>query len=598
MSHDLNPNADMRYESIPQCSLSIIAGGRTEERFEFQQPEITFGRIVDNDLVLYDPAISRQHLMLYFQNGQYLAKDLGSSNGSLLNGQLLVEPTALKEGDILDVGSVRFQFSCLALEQDEATDVDLANSMPVTWGNEQANANPAVGEPVVWASQGGAPPPQPSQDGNTRMLSADLRQQAQQPRPKPPPPPKVSRPRPQPPQPPARGPAPQRPQPGAPQQAGSPLVSGMGPAFAQQGQGQAQGGISPPSFPPPQRRPVGGKFSNPARQAASVRATQMIQLTPNQLRMEQAKLEAREAQQAKAKEAQKAQQANQVNRQKEQLVHQQEHRKIQFLTMWSFILLVAALLLFFFPRQNGPSGPGKAKTHEQKAIVLDAKIRTKVFGYNDQDSKHPSQVHFKFQDQNGKITLYYRVVSPDPVEIFLNKRLLKKIPPSPKNWFYNRHRIPKLLMNIQQSNDLVFKRVHPAGSTEKRVWGLTHVELKVKPFPPVDQKKAQKFFEEGQKLYKKRNDDSRNRYNALTSYQKCQDHVAQIAPPHPLYKKAGYMISEIQKELDGIFERQLKKAKQASKRSEAKKLYQEIIGYFPDKNDPRYQSLWQLIQGN
>ena len=65
----------------------------------------TIGRNATNDIVLDDAMVSRQHAKLtILDNGQVLIKDLGSSNGTYVNGNKVSE-CYLKAGDIVKVGS-------------------------------------------------------------------------------------------------------------------------------------------------------------------------------------------------------------------------------------------------------------------------------------------------------------------------------------------------------------------------------------------------------------------------------------------------------------------------------------------------------------
>jgi adenylate cyclase len=66
---------------------------------------ITLGRAAENNLVLKDPKVSRRHAVIHVRpDGQFLI-DLGSANGSYVNGARVVLPTRLQGGDVITVGS-------------------------------------------------------------------------------------------------------------------------------------------------------------------------------------------------------------------------------------------------------------------------------------------------------------------------------------------------------------------------------------------------------------------------------------------------------------------------------------------------------------
>ena len=56
--------------------------------------------IVNNDIVLVEPGVSRNHCRIYRQLGVYFFEDLKSANGSRLNGEILEQEEALRDGDL------------------------------------------------------------------------------------------------------------------------------------------------------------------------------------------------------------------------------------------------------------------------------------------------------------------------------------------------------------------------------------------------------------------------------------------------------------------------------------------------------------------
>ncbi len=68
---------------------------------------LVVGRAVNSDVPIYDPTISRQHAQLSVQNGGVLVKDLGSSNGTFLNGSRITEAVATPN-DVVMFGKVSF----------------------------------------------------------------------------------------------------------------------------------------------------------------------------------------------------------------------------------------------------------------------------------------------------------------------------------------------------------------------------------------------------------------------------------------------------------------------------------------------------------
>jgi adenylate cyclase len=72
---------------------------------------VTIGRSPDNSLVLSDAKISRHHAEVRLvSSGQYRLSDLGSANGTLLNGRRLTAPRELQNGDIIQIGTASLRF--------------------------------------------------------------------------------------------------------------------------------------------------------------------------------------------------------------------------------------------------------------------------------------------------------------------------------------------------------------------------------------------------------------------------------------------------------------------------------------------------------
>jgi FHA domain len=84
-------------------TVLVVSGGpRTGVRVELTG-ELVLGR--EEGLVLDDPQCSRRHARLYLDAQGVVVEDLGSRNGTWVNGQRIGGPTRLAPGDQLYVGS-------------------------------------------------------------------------------------------------------------------------------------------------------------------------------------------------------------------------------------------------------------------------------------------------------------------------------------------------------------------------------------------------------------------------------------------------------------------------------------------------------------
>ena len=72
---------------------------------------LRLGRHPYNEVSVADPAVSRYHCWITFEEGIALVEDLASANGTYLNGERVTKRLRLKEGDSIRLGSTEFLFS-------------------------------------------------------------------------------------------------------------------------------------------------------------------------------------------------------------------------------------------------------------------------------------------------------------------------------------------------------------------------------------------------------------------------------------------------------------------------------------------------------
>ena len=71
---------------------------------------LTLGRRGDNDIIIKDPFISKNHFQILEDEDEYYLEDLNSANGTYLNGEILEDVARLKDGDIIRTGNIEFLF--------------------------------------------------------------------------------------------------------------------------------------------------------------------------------------------------------------------------------------------------------------------------------------------------------------------------------------------------------------------------------------------------------------------------------------------------------------------------------------------------------
>ena len=85
----------------------LLFGGR---RVVVGPAGVTIGRSRQSDIVLDDPNISRQHAEIRPRGGSWVLNDLGSTNGSRLNGRNVERSEVIRPGDEIELGSTALKF--------------------------------------------------------------------------------------------------------------------------------------------------------------------------------------------------------------------------------------------------------------------------------------------------------------------------------------------------------------------------------------------------------------------------------------------------------------------------------------------------------
>lgn len=101
--------------------LVMRAGPAPGKVFDLQAEDLSIGRDISNHIVINDAEVSRRHARLRLQAGSYIIEDLGSTNGTFVNGQRLIGPHALRHGETVQLGGrVALDFEAVGFDA-EAT---------------------------------------------------------------------------------------------------------------------------------------------------------------------------------------------------------------------------------------------------------------------------------------------------------------------------------------------------------------------------------------------------------------------------------------------------------------------------------------------
>ncbi len=141
--------------------VTISAPGRTVLRLVLTEA-LEVGR-AGPGLLLDDPAISRRHLELRPDEMSVIVTDLGSANGTTLDGRALLAPTVLEPGSVIALGDVRIQ----------AISTQSLGADPVPMRDEAATPATSierVAEEVIRAGQVPTGPGGAVHEGQTRTI--------------------------------------------------------------------------------------------------------------------------------------------------------------------------------------------------------------------------------------------------------------------------------------------------------------------------------------------------------------------------------------------------------------------------------------------
>ncbi len=91
------------------AKLILLQDGKAVP-FELNQESMIIGRLPECDIQLNSNMVSRQHAKVTFVNGRFVLEDLGSGNGSFINGKKIEKPTPLDHDARVKIGPMKLRF--------------------------------------------------------------------------------------------------------------------------------------------------------------------------------------------------------------------------------------------------------------------------------------------------------------------------------------------------------------------------------------------------------------------------------------------------------------------------------------------------------
>ncbi|NLD27854.1 MAG: sigma 54-interacting transcriptional regulator [Myxococcales bacterium] len=95
--------------SLRKCQLVVVDGPNRGKKLTLNKNITKVGKRESNDLILADKTVSRNHVEIEYASDSFLLRDLGSTNGTFLNGSKVKE-VYLTPGDLIKIGNTTIEF--------------------------------------------------------------------------------------------------------------------------------------------------------------------------------------------------------------------------------------------------------------------------------------------------------------------------------------------------------------------------------------------------------------------------------------------------------------------------------------------------------
>lgn len=143
------------------AKLVLSLNGAIQGEYELNQERLTIGRKPDNDIQIDNLAVSGKHALIITILDDSFLEDLGSTNGTYVNGKL-VKKHALKDGDVIAIGKHELKY---VNENATADDDEFEKTMIIKPGSasaavaaaQAAEKAGAAAAPAATAKPGAAP---------------------------------------------------------------------------------------------------------------------------------------------------------------------------------------------------------------------------------------------------------------------------------------------------------------------------------------------------------------------------------------------------------------------------------------------------------
>jgi pSer/pThr/pTyr-binding forkhead associated (FHA) protein len=91
------------------AKLVVLSAGMTGRSHDLNVDKTTIGRVDDNTFQLAEPSVSSHHCEVLLRGSDIMVRDLGSTNGTFINGEKVSSESVLKPGQVLRLGQIEMR---------------------------------------------------------------------------------------------------------------------------------------------------------------------------------------------------------------------------------------------------------------------------------------------------------------------------------------------------------------------------------------------------------------------------------------------------------------------------------------------------------
>jgi hypothetical protein len=137
---------------MPDSAILVLQEGPGTDatRWPLDRDTVTIGRGPDNQVVLPDREVSRHHAQIRHEGGRYVLVDLGSKNGTLVNGSRIERATPLADGDEIRLAP---RYCLLFVDSDATVPARGVRSIRVDEGTRAAYVDGRLVDPPLAPNQ-------------------------------------------------------------------------------------------------------------------------------------------------------------------------------------------------------------------------------------------------------------------------------------------------------------------------------------------------------------------------------------------------------------------------------------------------------------